>query len=379
LDEDVPLPDVPGLGSGSDPNLLGILLSHTHLDHMGLVSRVPEDVPVFMGEAASRILREASFFTPLGTSREPTGFLRHRETIELGPFQLTSFLNDHSAFDAYSLLIEAGGRRLFYTGDIRGHGRKRGLFEELLQHPPADVDVLLMEGTHIGPHGDPETVGPSETDVEDDCASTMRGAEGMVLALYSPQNIDRLVTLYRAALRAGRLLVMDLYTAQIARATGRSTIPQASWENVLVYLPRSQRARVIADKAFEKTESIRGARIYPEDLAPRRRELVLTFRHSMTREVEAAGCLEGASAIWSMWPGYLKETRSAALLAFLERHRIPLLVHHSSGHAFLSDLQRLAQAIKPTRVVPIHTSAGDRYAEFFPGVDRKTDGEWWEV
>ena len=67
----------------------------------------------------------------------------------MGGFRITPFLNDHSAFDAYSLLIEADGRRLFYTGDIRGHGRKAAMFEELLDEPPSDVDALLMEGTHI--------------------------------------------------------------------------------------------------------------------------------------------------------------------------------------------------------------------------------------
>jgi hypothetical protein len=31
------------------------------------------------------------------------------------------------------------------------------IFEELLRKPPRDVDVLLMEGTHIGPEVAPIT------------------------------------------------------------------------------------------------------------------------------------------------------------------------------------------------------------------------------
>src|SRR5207253_1476896 len=83
-----------------------------------------------------KILREAQFFSPLGISLQPSGYLRHRQTFDLGPSRITPFLNDHSAFDAYSLLIEGDGRRLFYTGDMRAHGRKAGLFEELLRRPP---------------------------------------------------------------------------------------------------------------------------------------------------------------------------------------------------------------------------------------------------
>lgn len=52
---------------------------------------------------------------------------------------------------SYSMLVEAGGERLFNTGDIRGHGRKHRMFAEPLDDPPAGVDVLLMEGTNLQP------------------------------------------------------------------------------------------------------------------------------------------------------------------------------------------------------------------------------------
>ena len=52
-------------------------------------------------EIPSRILREAAFFTGVGLEIDPAGFLHHRRSFELGPFHTTSYLNDHSAFDAY--------------------------------------------------------------------------------------------------------------------------------------------------------------------------------------------------------------------------------------------------------------------------------------
>ena len=54
---------------------------------------------------------------------------------------------DHSAYDAYALLVEADDRRLFYSGDLRAHGFKGSLFERLAQNPPRDIDVLFLEGT----------------------------------------------------------------------------------------------------------------------------------------------------------------------------------------------------------------------------------------
>jgi len=70
-------------------------------------------------------------------------------SISLGPFIITPYLVDHSAYDAYAIQIEADGKKLFYSGDFRGHGRKRKLLDRLVAHPPVKIDTLLMEGTTL--------------------------------------------------------------------------------------------------------------------------------------------------------------------------------------------------------------------------------------
>ncbi len=130
----------------------------------------------------------------------------------------------------------------------------------------------------------------------------------MVLACYSAQNIDRLVTLFRAAKRCGRTLVMDLYAATMARATGRDSVPQADWDGVRVFIPLTQRIKVKESQEFNRVNWVRKQRVFPEELASRAGELVMTFRWSMAAELDRAGCLEGAHAVWSMWRGYLDET-----------------------------------------------------------------------
>lgn len=148
-DSEVSLPPVKGFRE-QEPSLLGVVISHPHQDHYGLAKYLLPGTPMILGAAAERILKAASLFTPAGVEFQQARHLEHRIPLSVGPFTLTPFLNDHSAYDAYSLLIEADGRRLFYSGDLRGHGRKARIFQQFLKNPPTDIEVLLMEGTTIG-------------------------------------------------------------------------------------------------------------------------------------------------------------------------------------------------------------------------------------
>ena len=292
-DDVIPLPEIAGFGS-ADRSLLAVIISHGHQDHWGLIAQVPKGVPVYIGEAAHRILKEAAFFS-VGVALQPAGFLRHREPFKLGPFTITPFLNDHSGFDTYSLLIEAEGRRLFYSADLQAHGRKAGIFEEFVRKPPTGVNVLLMEGTNLGQEGDPKT-GQTEQEIETDLIHTFKTTSGMVLAMFSAQNVDRLVTMFRACIQSGRHLVLDLYAASIAAATGNPNIPKAGFEKLLVYVPLRQRIQVKESREFDRVAGIKPVRIFPEELAARAQKLVLSFRSSMMSEIERAHCLSGACA-----------------------------------------------------------------------------------
>ena len=383
-DEVVPLPAVPGLADGSDPSLAGVIISHPHLDHYGLIDQVHPSVPVYIGREASLLLAEAEFFSAAGVTLHPTGFLAHRVPIKVGAFTVTPYLADHSGYDSYSLLVEAGGKRLFYTGDIRGHGRKARLFEELLADPPKDIDVLLCEGTHVRADDDGlaesgvEEEVRSEKDVELSLAQRMIDTEGAVMVISSAQNIDRLVTVYRACLRAGRTLVTDLYAASIVAAIGRGTIPQPGFRNYKVYVPNRQRVRLKTTGEFDRMEMVTICRISAEWLAEHAGKITLIQPSSAVAELLRAGILDRGMVVWSMWPGYLNDTSGRRLADSVHAADALFALDHSSGHASVSDLQRLVQSLAPRMVVPIHTEAAELFDGVFVNVRQRRDGEWWE-
>jgi ribonuclease J len=338
-------------------------------------------VPIFLGEAASRILGMAEVFGCAGLGGTPAGTLSDRRPFDLGPFHITPFLVDHSAFDSYSLLIEAGGKRLFYTGDFRATGAKTGLFYRLLREPPTPVDVLLMEGTNLRAGVNQPAACRTERDVKAAIREAIAEARGMVLVAYSGQNIDRLCSIFGAARACRRELVVDLYTAVVAAATGNRNIPQPGFDGFRVYVPRSQRRRILRTRRLDLVDKVSACRVYESYINAHAGGLVLTFRKSVEPMLESlpSAALQDAVAVWSQWHGYLDRQAGTPTLDFCRKHGIPLVEHHTSGHAGLEELRKLVLALDPRRVVPIHTEAPKSFAKHFQNVELHTDGERWEV
>ena len=371
------LPMVPGFRE-PDGSLLGVVISHPHMDHYGLARHIRPEVPIWFGEDAHNIMKAASAWVPNGHAFSDPRFLSHRTPVEIGPFRITPSLVDHSAFDAYALLVEADGSRVWYSGDFRGHGRKVALFERLVEQPPKNIDVLLMEGTTIGRTGSSEGFA-TEADLERDFAQAFRETAGIHFVWTSSQNIDRLVTVFRAAKRAGRVLVIDLYTAVVLEATGKDTIAQSDWGGVRVYIPHTQRVQIKKNELFDDLDRHRANRIFPDALQDLSKRAVMLFRPMTMRDRTLAGVLDGARLTYSMWEGYLKHESTGGVRTWLEENRIPMQVIHTSGHASVADLERFAAALAPRRLVPIHSFETGRFADFFDNVEQQDDGVWWEV
>ncbi len=370
-------PQIEGLQGGS--GLLALVLSHGHLDHLGLAHLAGPSLPVALGAATHRILKAAQPFLPKPYIPHQAVEFSSGTPLTFGPFTVTPRLVDHSAYDAYALEVEAGGKRLFYSGDFRAHGRKGTLFERLVADPPRNIDVLLMEGSTLG-RIDADRQFPTETEIEGKLLDIFQRAQGMALVAASAQNIDRMVSLYRACKRSGRTLVIDVYAAEVLRATGNSNIPQSDWPSVAVYVPHYQRVRIKQDERFDLLESHKANRIFPEDLKTLAGKAALLFRPAMLADLDRADCLHGAVAVWSQWDGYLQQDKGSKIAREFAARGIPLEHAHTSGHASIGDLRRLADAIAPKMLVPIHTFEPGRFHEHFGSrVAQREDGNWWEI
>jgi len=366
------IPAVPGLfGEGTAPD--AILLSHSHIDHTGLLDRTRPEIPIHATKGASKMMLAGDFFA----RQERLDEARHREVVpgrpfRIGSFKVTPYAVDHSTFGCVAYLLEADGKTLLYSGDLRWHGRKPELLHNLVRKVGhRNVDALVMEGTHVGSG---RGKGKNEYELEGDILTTIRDSRRLVLASFSPQDVDRLKTYINATLNAGRIFVADAYAAFVMYlVASESNVPK---------LGSSDSIRVFFNATFLKKPNIGKVagkigvnRIeLPEILATPER-FVMAFRPSMTAFDFRDGFPEGCRCIYSAWQGYLEKPDWAKCRKKIEEAGGDLVPRHVSGHIYEEDLVELVRALNPKRVVPIHTFDPEGFVRHFPNATPLRDGE----
>ena len=98
-----------------------IFVSHPHQDHYGLIVDTDSSIPIYMSELGKRLIDAARIFSHQAPLSNDFHFFKPWISLDIGPFKITPYLMDHSSPDAFAFLVEADGKRLFYTGDLRAH------------------------------------------------------------------------------------------------------------------------------------------------------------------------------------------------------------------------------------------------------------------
>jgi ribonuclease J len=144
-------------------------------------------------------------------------------------------------------------------------------------------------------------------------------------------------------------------------ATGNPKIPRPGWPNLTLYVPEHQRRQIKLSERFDIVDRYKEHRIYRDRFGGIAARAVMLFRPAMLRDIDMMpGAWTNSRMIWSQWDGYLQTEAAQVFQAKLMERGVPLEVIHTSGHASITDLKRLAAAIAPDVLVPVHTLEGDR-------------------
>jgi ribonuclease J len=205
---------------------------------------------------------------------------------------------------------------------------------------------------------------------------------GLVVIIASGQNIDRAVSVYRAALATGRELVIDPYQAYILM-TLKNVYPEAPQ-----FDSPSVRVKFISNHVAKLKDAglwglacqmSRAGKVTSEQIAANPSKFVFLARSSKATSalLRYLAPATHPTIVWSQWRGYLD--KGGPVQSFCAESGINPLVIHSGGHAHTEDLAEIAYRINPGAVVPIHTEAASQFAAFIPNVRIVMDGEAVEV
>lgn len=371
------LPSIDGLYQWDVPRFDAIIISHAHLDHYGLLQYVHSNIPVYLSTGTKKLIGVSQLFKICVLYPINTRLFKMHETFTIGDFSIKPYLMDHSAFDAAAFEIKAEGKTVIYSGDFRGHGRKAACLDGFIKQVSKQADVLLTEGTMVA-RSDEKTI--TEDELEIDVVNELHDKSGIALFQSSSQNIDRLVSFYRAALRLGRTFVVDVYTANILfelHALGNN-VPYPSYEKIKVFYPYRMTQRVFNEIGEEYAKRFSAYHMPKEKLSAMQNDVVMLARPSMQKDLERCN-LSGGTFFYSMWKGYRDSAYQQRFESWLDASRFEKIFLHTSGHAKIIDIRRFIDGLEPKKIIPIHTTMPDAFRDYSDKVELKNDGVMFEI
>ncbi|BEH08895.1 MBL fold metallo-hydrolase [Geobacter sulfurreducens subsp. ethanolicus] len=357
-----------------------VLISHPHQDHFGLIEALDHDIPVYMGELSKNLINATRMLLGNDLLKNEIQYFKAWQSFIIGDFTITPYLMDHSAVDAYGFLIESEGKRLFYSGDFRAHGRKSILFDKIIKNPPKDIDLLFMEGTMIQRSNDDF---PTEADVERKIYETIAEQENITFLISSSQNIDRVVSAFRACRHAGKTLVLDIYTAWVLEKLKlvSHNIPAMEWDQIKIKLSYSQHEKLKDNPDFfgDFRKRVYQHRISKEEIQANPADYLYFGKMSHYKTINFYKGIKPVNVIYSQWLGYLSYKDedyfgAEAMAGYRSDAQVNFVYAHTSGHATVEDLRMFAEALNPKMLVPVHTEHSGQYGKLFQHVEIIEDG-----
>jgi len=391
-----------------------VWISHAHLDHSGyigylgnipiicseetkLLTKAINDVGNMSGfqsdilEMKPRILKNRSknrgyFPESLYIDNDDPKPRTYPDFTAVKPYTteneitITGFPVSHSVPGAMACLVEADDKQIFYTGDIRFHGRENPDLSNLDGLAP---DVMIIEGTNIE-DAEPD----NEQKVQENIQNLISKTDELVMVGFAWKDLERYETVRDAAIKEGRIPVFDPRLAYTLARFGRDIYD----EGASVFVERCQsmiyseddytrskhKAGLMDFKLWDSKNATRRTDtchlekgVYAYDLHndPNAYVLHLDFyRFKNLLDIQPAA---GSKYIRAQCEPFnpRMELSNERLHRWLKHFEInPDHDHrpyqfHASGHACGPDIIEFINRIKPKNVIPVHTEHPEAFKQ----------------
>lgn len=417
----------------------GVLLTHAHLDHSGCISFLRGDIPIYstpltafitkaiQDSGVSGLNQQICYYTPVvqqcppgwrqtaclsarGAAKQQRKFFiadgadrclseeatqfwssgfwektaRQRavdacalSTLADSELNVRCYPVDHSIPGACAWAIETGSGWIVYSGDLRLHGKHpeltRSFVEQATRLRPR---ALIIEGTNVArPHN------VFEQEVRDNALKAISKSTELVIADFSPRDVDRLLTFLDIAKESGRklaILAKDAYLLKTMHLLRPEVAEVSQDSDLVVYQKTSASSLLWQRNLFQEYDS---KVVLAEDVRAQQDKFILCFSFFDLNELPSIRPAAGSLYVYSSSEPHDEEQeidfrRLHNWLRHFEMHGFGLPVEtsgswqipeeerglHASGHACGGDLLSLVSEINPEVLIPIHSEDAGFYA-----------------
>lgn len=178
--------------------LVGLVLTHAHEDHIGAVLDVWEQLqcPIYATKFTLEVLQRKAYRREIAVDL-PLVLVDVGSELDIGPFTIKWLSITHSIPEANALLISTPVARLLHTGDwkidhdpVIGSGFNQSIFKQLAHQK---LDAVICDSTNATKPG----YSLSEKACERGLGEYISKAQGRVVITCFASNVARLITIAR--------------------------------------------------------------------------------------------------------------------------------------------------------------------------------------
>ncbi len=360
------IPDIEYLKKRKD-RIRGLVLSHAHLDHIGAIPHVIEELgfpPIYGREFTVKYLKEKLKEYHLN-NKVKLNQVEPKQRVKLGKLGARLVSVNHSIPQASSVVIDTPQGNVFYTGDYK-------FDEEPVKGPEADYEGLKeigKEGVILGCFDSTNVYmggkDKSETEVAAILDKIIKHASGRVFAATFSSLGIRLYSLVKIARKYNRKVVV----------TGRSMREMINLLRQINYLQikddiflHPKKAKDMPDnKLLILATGTQGEEMAALSRMARGEHRDFKIKSSDTIILSSSVIPGNQVSVQHLIDDLVQMDAKVIHQSFLDVH--------TSGHAYREDMKKMYELVKPDNIMPVHGWPSFRHELAFHldrwGVDRK--------
>jgi ribonuclease J len=327
------------------PNVLGVVLTHAHEDHIGALPYLLKEmnVPIYgtpftLGVVRNR-LEEHGIFAPVSLNKISPG-----SKLTFGVFELEFIRVCHSAVDGVGIAVNTPLGRVIHTGDFKiSHTSGDGMITDVskfAQYGEKGVLALLSDSTNVEREG--YTI--SDQEVGDTLGRISTGRKGRIIVGLFASSITRIQQVIDIARSINRKVIFNGRSIEtsvnIAKELGYVNIPEDMEIDIaqinefpdeeIIIITTGSQGEPMAALARMAAGTHKQIKIKKEDTVILSSKFIPGNEKAITKIINDL-YRQGADVIYE---------------------KISQI--HVSGHAFQEELKLMINLTKPKYFIPIH-------------------------